>query len=116
MNKVALTGGHGFLGWHTRGALYEQGVETELIPVGDAFDQAQSNRAIDGAERLIHIAGINRAEVDEIREGNIRFAQQIADSITSVDTPPAVVVYANSTQSGNGSIYGDAKQSAGELL
>jgi len=116
MSKVALTGGHGFLGWHTRGALYEQGVQAELIPVGDAFDQAQANRAIDGAERIIHIAGINRAEDDEIREGNIRFSQQIADSITSVDTPPVVVIYANSTQAGNGSVYGDAKQAAGELL
>ena len=116
MSKVALTGGRGFLGWHTRGALYEQGIEAELVPVGDAFDQKQAKLAIDGAERLIHIAGINRAEDDEIREGNIQFAQQIADSITTVETPPAVVVYANSTQSGNGSVYGDAKQAAGDVL
>ena len=116
MSKVALTGGRGFLGWHTRAALYEQGIEANLIPVGDAFDPVQAKQAINGAKRLIHIAGINRAEDDEIREGNIRFAQQVANSINRADVPPGVVVYANSTQVGNGSAYGDAKHSAGEIL
>ena len=116
MSKVALTGGRGFLGWHTRAALYEQGIEANLIPVGNAFDPVQAKQAINGAKRLIHIAGINRAEDDEIREGNIRFAQQVAESINRADVPPSVVVYANSTQAGNGSAYGDAKHAAGEIL
>lgn len=116
MTKVALTGGRGFLGWHTRAALYEQGIEADLIPVGKGFDSVQAKKAIDGADRVIHIAGINRANDDEIRQGNILFAQQIADAINSVEVPPLIVVYANSTQAGNGSAYGDAKRLSGEIL
>lgn len=116
MAKVALTGGRGFLGWHTRAALYENGVECSLIRVGEEFDAQEARAAVNGTQRLIHLAGVNRAEEDEIREGNILFARQVAETILSVDSPPAIVVYANSTQAGNGSVYGEAKLAAREIL
>lgn len=116
MTHVALTGGRGFLGWHTRAALYEKGAEVSLIPVGDSFDIAKARTAVNGVDRLIHLAGVNRAEDEEVREGNLTFASQIAKAILSVENPPSVVVYANSTQAGNGSVYGEAKLAAGTLL
>lgn len=116
MTNVAMTGGRGFLGWHTRAALYEKGIEATLVPVGDNFDSVQAINAIDGAEKLIHIAGVNRANDDEIREGNLLFARQLADALLAVENPPKTIVYANSTQAGNGSIYGEAKLAAGEIL
>ena len=116
MTNTAMTGGRGFLGWHTRAALYEKGIEASLVPVGENFDSSQANSAINGAEKLIHLAGINRAEDDEIREGNLLFARQLVETLLSVDHPPKVIVYANSTQAGNGSVYGEAKLAAGEIL
>ncbi|HZK04752.1 MAG TPA: NAD-dependent epimerase/dehydratase family protein [Actinomycetaceae bacterium] len=116
MTRIALTGADGFLGWHTRCALRETEVAAGNIAVGNDFDAATANRAVDGADRLIHLAGVNRASDAELLDGNLLFAEQIADSLRRAEKPPPVVVYSNSIQSGNGTVYGDAKARAGEIL
>jgi len=116
MTHVALTGADGFLGWHTRGALREQGLDARNVPVGSGFDAATTEAAVSGASRLIHLAGVNRATDDEIRDGNVLFAEQAADALRRSDAPPPVVVYSNSIQSGNGTVYGDAKAKAADIL
>lgn len=112
MTRIALTGAHGFLGWHTRAALQELGADVVVVPVGDTCDTA----GVDGVDRLIHIAGVNRASEEDIRDGNLLFARQIADAVTAAEQPPAVIAYANSTQAGNGSVYGEAKLQAADIL
>ncbi|MBO3663528.1 polysaccharide biosynthesis C-terminal domain-containing protein [Microbacterium stercoris] len=116
MTRYAVTGARGFLGWHLRAALQEQGLAAEAVPVGDAFDLAQATAAVDGSARAIHIAGVNRASDHEVEAGNIGFAEQFAAALRGAKTPPPVVVYANSTQSTNGSVYGDAKAKAAEII
>lgn len=116
MSRVAVTGARGFLGWHLRSALQESRTDVALIPVGDAFDLAQASAAVDGSTRVIHIAGVNRASDEKITDGNILFAEQLALALRAASTPPPVVVYANSTQSTNGSVYGEAKAHAAEIL
>lgn len=115
MPSVAMTGMGGFLGWHTRGALREKGLTAQQIPVGREFDSAVADAALSEASRLIHLAGVNRAGDDEIRDGNVLFAQQIADALRRSDAPPTVVVYADSIQAGNGTVYGDAKAEAADI-
>lgn len=114
--KIALTGGGGFLGWHTRAALREDGIDAQLIAMGDRFDGEAAAESVDGASRVIHAAGVNRAADDEVREGNIRFAQQLAGAIRAAAKPPRAVAFANSTQSAGDSIYGAAKRQAAEIL
>ena len=116
MSRVALTGANGFLGWHTRLALREGGRDAAAFPVGARFDAAAAARALDGAERAIHLAGVNRAPEEEVRAGNVGFAEQFAEALRRAETPPPVVVYANSVQAGNGTPYGDAKRRAAGLL
>lgn len=116
MSNVVLTGGRGFLGWHTRAALYEKGVDMSLVPVGTKFNLAEARRAVSGADRLIHLAGINRADDEQVKSGNQLFAKQIAETLLSVDNPPSTIVFANSTQAENGSVYGQAKLAASEIL
>ncbi len=116
MPSIAMTGSPGFLGWHTRAALREKGLTAQEIPVGNWFDPASADSALSGASRLIHLAGVNRAADDEIRDGNVLFAQQIADALRRSDAPPPVVVYSNSIQAGNGTAYGDAKAEAADIL
>ena len=48
--------------------------------------------------------------------GNLEFAEQLADILRCASSPPAEVVYANSVQAGNGSVYGEAKAEAAEIL
>ena len=116
MPSIAMTGSPGFLGWHTRAAMREKGLTAQEIPVGTGFDAAGADAALSGASRLIHLAGVNRAADDEIRDGNVQFAQQIADALRRIDAPPPVVVYSNSIQAGNGTVYGDAKAKAADIL
>ena len=115
MTAVALTGANGFLGWHTRAALRESST-SRSFPVGDAFDSEAASAAINGAPRLIHIAGVNRGTDEEVRDGNVRFAAQIAEALARSENPPPVVVFANSTQAANGSVYGEAKSRAADIL
>ena len=116
MAPVALTGANGFLGWHTRAALLEAGAGIRAIAVGDAFDRVAAGAAMTGASRLIHLAGVNRGSDDEVREGNARFATQVAEALIRAEEPPAVLVFANSTQVASGGVYGDVKAAAADTL
>lgn len=114
--RVAMTGADGFLGWHTGGALRERDLSAREILVGSGFDSAGAVAALSGASRLIHLAGVNRASDDEIRDGNVLFAEQVAEALRRSDAPPPVVVFSNSIQAGNGTVYGDAKAKAADIL
>lgn len=114
--STVLTGANGFLGWHTRAALREKGEVVSAVPVGKRFDLSKARETVNGADRVIHIAGVNRASQNEIETGNLLFAQQLAETLLTVENPPSIVVYANSTQAGNGSVYGDSKIQASGIL
>jgi UDP-2-acetamido-2,6-beta-L-arabino-hexul-4-ose reductase len=116
VGHVALTGAHGFLGWHVRAALQDLGLECVTIPLGDAFDDVETASALSGSTRLIHLAGVNRGSDSEVARGNTRFARQLAAAIGRAEVPPAAIVFANSTQATNGSVYGNAKASAAGIL
>lgn len=116
MARVAVTGANGFLGWHTRAALRESGIEVTTIALGEHFDLPGAISALEGATRLVHIAGVNRGTDDEVRGLNELFARQVAEAIAAAENPPPVIVFANSTQATNGSVYGEAKAGAAEIL
>jgi UDP-2-acetamido-2,6-beta-L-arabino-hexul-4-ose reductase len=116
MTAVALTGAHGFLGWHLRSALLGHGVASRPIAVGEAFVEADASAAIDGSSRLVHVAGVNRGTDEEVREGNLLFARQLAAALQTAVTPPEVVVFANSVQATDDSVYGVAKAGAADIV
>lgn len=116
MKSVALTGANGFLGWHTRVALRELGTESRCIRLGDSFDVSAATASVNGSDRLIHIAGVNRGTDHEVSEGNARFAAQLSDALVRAEKPPSVIVFANSIQSVNDSAYGKAKLQAADTL
>lgn len=112
---IVVTGGHGFLGWHVRALARVRGLG-ETIPLGRVSDAALA-AAVNGAERVVHLAGVNRASSSaEVVEGNIEAARSLARAIRASATPPKTVVYANSTQAGNTTPYGDAKATAAQIL
>ncbi|MDJ0323898.1 NAD-dependent epimerase/dehydratase family protein [Cryobacterium sp. PH31-AA6] len=116
MQDVALTGANGFLGFHVRAALREHEVDARAISMGATYDQDSAIKSLDGSSRLIHLAGVNRGTDDEVREGNLRFASQIAEAVGCANVPPSTIVFANSTQSTNSSVYGDSKSTAADIL
>lgn len=112
--KIVLTGAGGFLGWHTRLRLHAL-TEHEVVPVGrDTWPQL--SELIAGADAVIHIAGVNRADTDdEVSGGNIALAEDLAAAISAAGSSLRVV-YANSVQAGNGTPYGSGKQAAAGIL
>lgn len=116
MTVIPITGAGGFLGWHTRGALHASGVGTTSIALGGGFDIESATAALEGAPRLLHIAGVNRASADEVRDSNVFFARQMVEALRRAENPPPVIVFANSTQAGNGTVYGSAKAHAAQLV
>jgi UDP-2-acetamido-2,6-beta-L-arabino-hexul-4-ose reductase len=116
MTEVSLTGGDGFLGWHCHAALKGIGVAGRDIEVGTQFDLQLATSQVSGTSRLIHLAGVNRGPESTVRDGNIRFAEQMAITLQAAPQPPPLVVYANSIQAGNDTAYGEAKCRAAEIL
>src|SRR5699024_12482562 len=101
MTKIAITGAGGFLGLHLRAAAMESGIETVSVPLGERFDEAQARAAISGADKIIHLAGVNRGTDEEVADGNTLFASQLATVLESIEQAPTTIIYANSIQAGN---------------
>lgn len=112
--KIVLTGARGFLGWHTRLRLHAL-TDHEVIAVGRQ-EWADLPSLVSGADAVIHIAGVNRAESDnEVRDGNVSLARDLASAISSTGSPLRVI-FANSIQAGNGTPYGTGKEDAARIL
>jgi UDP-2-acetamido-2,6-beta-L-arabino-hexul-4-ose reductase len=114
--KIALTGAQGFLGWHTRVLAHSLGYSVAPIRLGDGYDVNATRAALDGADMLVHLAGVNRGTDDEVSDGNRLAARQLSEAIAGVASAPRQVTYSNSIQSGNGTVYGAAKEAAGNIL
>ncbi|MEV6815834.1 NAD-dependent epimerase/dehydratase family protein [Micromonospora sp. NPDC051296] len=117
MLRLAVTGADGFLGWHLRVLLRALGwPEPVRLGRAELADPQRAGALLSGVDRVLHLAGVNRGEPDEVAAGNLRAAAQLAAGLRAATDPPAQVVYANSVQAGNGTGYGDAKAAAAQLL
>lgn len=111
--RIVLTGAEGFLGWHTRCLLHATTDHT-VEPVGrDSWSRLPE--LVSEADAVIHIAGINRADETELVDGNVELARDVAAAVRAAGRP-VDVVFANSTQVGNGSPYAAGKAGAADEL
>jgi UDP-2-acetamido-2,6-beta-L-arabino-hexul-4-ose reductase len=116
-DSIVLSGGSGFLGWHTRVLARALGLPTpRSLSRTDLTTPARLAGLLDGADRVLHVAGVNRGTPNEIAQGNEEAARAIATAIQQCATPPKTVVFANSTQAGNGTPYGDSKAAAASAI
>lgn len=113
--KVAITGGHGFLGWHIACRLLgTRGLDPARLGRRAFMDPARLAESLMNVDTVIHVAGVNRAETDdEVERGNVLLAEQLA---TALDGRPVHLVYANSVQANLDNHYGRGKRRAGEIL
>jgi len=116
--RLAITGGGGFLGWHIRVLLRALGwPEPVLLTRADLADRAIVADKVSGVDRVLHLAGVNRADdPTEVTAGNVRLATRLAEGLHAASVPPGSVVFANSVQAGNGTPYGDGKAAAADIL
>ena len=115
--RIAVTGGYGFLGWHTACRLRALS-DAEPIRLGreDFASVATLTERLAEVDAVIHIAGVNRAESDyKVEQGNITLAEHLAAAVSAV-AKPIDVVYANTVQADLDNPYGRGKARAGEIL
>jgi UDP-2-acetamido-2,6-beta-L-arabino-hexul-4-ose reductase len=113
--KLAVTGANGFLGWHVRCRAYAMGLECVAINRDAMADPDDIGRALRGVDAVIHCAGVNRGPDNEITDGIVSPARRLTEAIARSGRPVRVV-YTNSTQAADGSVYGSAKRHGADIL
>lgn len=111
--RIVVTGADGFLGWHLRVRLRAR-TDAVVVPVGrDAWSELPA--LVAGADAVVHVAGVNRGPETAVERGNIELAADVASAVRRSGAAPRIL-FANSTQCGNGSAYGTGKAMAAEIL
>ena len=115
--RIAITGGHGFLGWHTACRLRAvHGVEALRLGRADLVEPERLDRALERVDAVLHLAGVNRAETDEqVERGNAELARVLAAAVARRGRP-VDAVYANSVQAQLDNPYGRGKAAAAEVI
>lgn len=111
--KIVLTGAHGFLGWHTRVRLRSL-TDHEVVTVGRE-NWSKLDELIEGADAVIHVAGVNRGTPSDVEHVNVALAEDVAQAVRQSRSVTRVV-FANSIWAGTASPYGAGKASANFVL
>lgn len=114
MTTIGVTGADGFLGWHVRCRLLALQIETVTANRATFANDSLLDRFVRESDVIIHCAGVNRANDDQqIATGNPDLARKLTAAMdrTGATVP---VVYANTTQSEAGNVYGNSKQAAAD--
>ena len=117
--KYVVTGAAGFLGWHTRARLVVD-PDAQVVALGRGDSPEAWAEAMAGADAVLHLAGLNRGEPDELEAGNLALAERLVAACEAVDARPAIVYagsnYASEHHPGTDSPYGRGKRAAGQRL
>lgn len=127
MIRIVVTGAHGLIGWHAAARVHAtncaalfrgQPAPFNLVQLGHAdFDDDQTLiNALAGTHAVLHFAGVNRADNDDIVEAaNPAIAQRLIWGCEQASVRPHIV-YANSTHEASDAPYGRSKRIAGKIL
>lgn len=109
--KILVTGAEGFIGRNLCLRLIEAGYN-DLIKIDRSAGPEQLKSAVENADFIYHLAGINRPLDDtEFGIGNHRLTQQIVDILTS-NKRKTPVMLSSSTQATRDNLYGASKAAA----
>ena len=104
--KIGITGVNGFIGYHTYTYIK---YATDLEPIKLKRDFVNDDR-LEDCDWVIHLAGMNRGEDDDIYKTNIQLTSDLLDSISEKTR----VIFTSSTQSN--SVYADSKKVCETML
>lgn len=112
--NILLTGADGFIGKNLRMALSEKGYE--VLPITRDSTPADLVRAVAKAERIIHLAGVNRPEDPaEFATGNADLTAYLCDTVLASGRQ-IPIAFASSIQAGLDNPYGASKRAAEDHL
>ena len=100
--KIGITGSDGFIGWHLRCYLKTKSNVSEVRLAGrKEFTSTEVLcRFVSGLDCIIHLAGVNRADAQELVDGNITPAKKLVTALTKTNSYP-VIVYSSSVHTLN---------------
>ena len=104
--KVGITGGEGFIGYHTY-TYIKYATDFESIKLNRDF---ANDKRLKECDWIIHLAGMNRGDSEELYKTNIQLTSDLLDKISDKTR----VIFASSTQSD--SIYADSKKVCETML
>lgn len=113
--KFAVTGASGLIGWHLMCALHAAGHQAAGIGRAAFNDPDRLAHALAGADVVVHAAGANRGDDEEVASTNVRLAELLAAALATCPQPP-VVVYTNSSHIDRPTAYGRSKLDAARVL
>lgn len=118
MMKIVITGATGLLGWHLR--CYLSVLDTwknNVIALNrqDFNDDSILINALEGADVVVHCAGINRAEDHELEHGNIALAERLVKVLRKSNAEPHLL-YTNTIHKTADNAYGRGKLGADRLF
>ncbi|WP_163560270.1 NAD-dependent epimerase/dehydratase family protein [Halomonas sp. NO4] len=112
--KIVVTGANGLLGRHLHLHLrareqYRAGLV--LLDRESFNDDGWLAQALEGADAVVHCAGINRDSDEVVEQGNRQLAERLTAAMERVGARPHLL-YTNSTQRERDNPYGRGKQAA----
>lgn len=124
--KIVVTGAAGLIGWHAAARLHAANCAARFAGEPQPYDLVTLDRArfndpetlqdaLEGADAVLHFAGVNRGSDEEVASGNPALARALVAGCEAANVRPHIV-YANSTHSRGDSLYGRSKREAAEIL
>lgn len=116
--KVCITGAGGFIAWHLRCllAVCESVDEVRLAFRDTLTDPGKAREIVAGVDVVFHLAGINRAPEEDLRDGNAMLARILVDALTVVGSTPMVMFSSSTHAIDPVSAYGEGKSEAAKVL
>ena len=116
MTSVLVTGSDGLLGWHLRCFLSTLKEVKVLACNRTQFNDATFlAEAVKNADVVVHLAGMNRGDEQEVARTNVALADQLVAACTATQAKPHVL-FSSSTHADGQSSYGVSKRTAHEHL
>jgi UDP-2-acetamido-2,6-beta-L-arabino-hexul-4-ose reductase len=112
--KVLITGANGFVGRNLVVRLSEVG--HQALPLGRDNDEADWRDAVEAADFVVHLAGVNRpADVGDFESGNVGLTERLCGFLSDAGNR-APIIYSSSTQAERDQPYGRSKAAAERVL
>ena len=114
--NIGITGQSGFIGSHLYNYLKTMDGMT-LIPFQkDYFEKEDAlDRFIERCDVVVHLAGMNRGQDQEVSEINIGLAEKLVSSLDRTHHRPHVI-FSSTTQETRGTPYGESKKKSREAI
>jgi len=118
MKRIGVTGSNGFIGIHLLNSLKQCQDEFCIVPFDRSFfdDQELLVGFVRDCDVIVHLAGINRHESEEILlNANLGFANSLVNALVEAKSSPHIII-SSSVQEELGNTYGNAKKLSREIL